>query len=499
MKTIINKFLLITLGVIVLQLTSCSEEFLETTTSEGIGELAAVQTDQDLMNIVNGMHRKMYTRTTYGQGYVGWTGGMIMFDSMADDVVHTGTALSWHISGVRWLNQNIDTSTEVAYPWRFFYDHINNANTIINGAAKAESTTGNNNLKEQALGEAYAYRAWCYFQLVQIYSQRYVKGGNNNGLGVVLRLTVGDEPIARGTIEEVYNQIHKDLNESISKLTGKSKMNNSHFNVNIAKGIKARVYLTQEEWTLAAQYAKEARQSYTLMSAAEYTAGFNDYTNKEWMWGSQIITDQTDRFGNYGAFMSRNFNSTTIRTAPKAIYVPLFNKFPATDIRTKNFDPTGKHVLLNLPSNFQKRPYTSQKTLAVSTSDSRADVPYMRAAEMYLIEAEALARNSKETESKLIYNQFMQNRDVGYTPTTNIGTVYINEIMDSRRIELWGEGFRWFDLKRLNLPLVRNNLGSNHIGSVINSVFEVPSTDKRWIFKIPRQEIDANPLCEQNP
>ncbi|MDN3671471.1 RagB/SusD family nutrient uptake outer membrane protein [Flavobacterium branchiarum] len=37
-------------------------------------------------------------------------------------------------------------------------------------------------------------------------------------------------------------------------------------------------------------------------------------------------------------------------------------------------------------------PYTSQKFLSVSTADSRCDVPYMRVAEMYLIEAEAKAK-----------------------------------------------------------------------------------------------------------
>jgi hypothetical protein len=43
----------------------------------------------------------------------------------------------------------------------------------------------------------------------------------------------------------------------------------------------------------------------------------------------------------------------------------------------------------------QKVPYTSQKFLAVSTGDSRCDIPYMRIAEMYLIEAEASVDGSQ--------------------------------------------------------------------------------------------------------
>ena len=37
----------------------------------------------------------------------------------------------------------------------------------------------------------------------------------------------------------------------------------------------------------------------------------------------------------------------------------------------------------------------------------------------------------------------------------NTGAKLADEIMTHRRIELWGEGFRWFDLKRLGLPLDR--------------------------------------------
>jgi hypothetical protein len=68
--------------------------------------------------------------------------------------------------------------------------------------------------------------------------------------------------------------------------------------------------------------------------------------------------------------------------------------------------------------------------------------------------------------------------------------------MFNRRIELWGEGFRFFDLKRLNAPLNRN--GSNHIASVV-LLFDVAPGDVRWEFLIPRREINANSQIIQNP
>ena len=123
------------------------------------------------------------------------------------------------------------------------------------------------------------------------------------------------------------------------------------------------------------------------------------------------------------------------------------------------------------------------------------DVPYMRAAEMYLIEAEALARQGKESESKIVFNALETARNHSYKATTLTGEAYIQRILDSRRIELWGEGFRFFDLKRLNVSLDRT--GSN-FNATVSVVLTIPSDDKRWTYLIPQSEINANPLCEQN-
>ena len=124
------------------------------------------------------------------------------------------------------------------------------------------------------------------------------------------------------------------------------------------------------------------------------------------------------------------------------------------------------------------------------------DVPYMRAAEMYLIEAEALSYTN-ETAAKQVLLTLAQNRDPNYTLSTNIGAALKNEIYIQRRIELWGEGFRFYDLKRLNQPLDRT--GANHDPALVGQLFEVPAGDNRWQWQIPQDEINSNPLVEQNP
>lgn len=92
----------------------------------------------------------------------------------------------------------------------------------------------------------------------------------------------------------------------------------------------------------------------------------------------------------------------------------------------------------------------------------------------------------------------VKTRDAAYVLSTKTGQVLIDEIMIQRRIKLWGEGFRWYDLKRLNLPLDRT--GSNHTSSVSGGVMQVVAGDNKWTWSIPQTEIDASGgLMEQNP
>ena len=87
-------------------------------------------------------------------------------------------------------------------------------------------------------------------------------------------------------------------------------------------------------------------------------------------------------------------------------------------------------------------------------------------------------------------------RDPSYKLSIAIGSALIDEILFQRRIELWGEGFRFTDLKRLNLPLNRN--GANH-NTAVAVIFDVPAGDNMWEFLIPRRELDANKAVVQNP
>jgi len=127
----------------------------------------------------------------------------------------------------------------------------------------------------------------------------------------------------------------------------------------------------------------------------------------------------------------------------------------------------------------------------------------LRVAEMYLVEAEALARQAgKEDLAKDVLFLLAKNRDPQYVRSANTGAALIEEILVQRRVELWGEGRNFTDLKRLNLPLMRQVSGTAGQGFHVESfatVINQPAGGNIWTWMIPRDEIDANPNLQQNP
>lgn len=489
MKSHCIKLVLVFISIIFLG--ACSDDFLDKKPTEFVDYEGATKTTENLMTLLNGIHRSLYTRYE-AQNENGLGSLMQQIDFAGEDIVFPVTN-GWYLQVYNWAAFSNENSQDLRFQFRTYYRIVRNANTIINAA---DAAIGSDADKKIVKGQALLYRAFCHYQLVQLFGGRYVQGGTNTQLGVPIILTVGNDNFPRSTVEEVYAQINKDLDEANILLVGYVKANNSHLDLKVAQGLKARVALTQGNWTIAADYANKARTGKTLMSMSEYVSGFNDYSNKEWMWGSHINEVQTDYFGNFGAYMSRNYNSTVIRSCPKAINSKLYNMIPSTDVRAALFDKTGNHTELVLPLNFAKFPYTSQKFLSVSTGDSRCDVPYMRVAEMYLIEAEAKARLGNADAARILYD-FEITRNPSYVLSANVGQALVDEILLQRRIELWGEGFRFYDLKRTNSSLDRT--GANHDSGIVNGVMNVEPTDKRWQWLIPRDEINANPLIVQNP
>lgn len=489
------KLLIITFFTVLIN-SSCKKNFLDTYSTTAVSANDALATTQNAYAALNGIHRIMYTQYD-AQPQGGYGGIMVIRDLMGEDGFYTLANGRQDFQGhVRWLDHRNVNSGNTRFVFRLYYRIISNANILINGIDKAVGPQTDKNIIK---GQALVYRAWAHFELVQYWGERFDAAGQNNGLGVPLILTNSIEGQPRATVAQVYSQVNKDLDEAIVLLEGYTRTGSaakSNFNKNVAQGIKARVALAQQNWDVAATMAAAARTGFALMSNADYLAGFNNTAISEWIWGSDQIADHNTFFWSYFANMGCNFNGTNTRTNPKAINRALWDALPATDVRKGCWDLTGATV--PIPPGGARIPYQSKKFLAFDAATSIGDVPYMRAAEMYLIEAEARARQGgRDADARQALFTLIKNRNPNYVLSTNSGQDLIDEIMFHRRVELWGEGFRWFDLKRTNSSLDRNTAPNTN--PAIALTLTIPAGDKQWQWLFPQDEINTNPQLQQNP
>lgn len=137
-------------------------------------------------------------------------------------------------------------------------------------------------------------------------------------------------------------------------------------------------------------------------------------------------------------------------------------------------------------------------------------MPWMRASEMALTEAEAQYMLGNTGAALAALNEVQSKRIPGYTSSAS-GSALLNEIKVSRRIELWGEGFAFLDLKRWNEPRVRriwvandptsgNCVPDEQAGMTAAEVAKVqsPKYCNGWRFRIPSREYQYNDLIDMD-
>ena len=481
-----------------LSFTSCSEDYLETAPTNQVSNVTIAQNMESLYLGLNGIHREMISQESGYQCMGGLGGMMYIMDIEADDI--TWQTNTWMKAA--YLGWQCNTNNQNGYNsvfWRLYYQWIMNANNLLEvmeGTDLAKLGDADKALYEQIKGELLVFRAFAHFQAVQTYADAYKAGGNNTQKGVPYRTVAtktGD--LARHSVEEVYKFINDDLTEACSLLEGKDITELNHFSAKSAYAIRARVAMAMHNYADAATYAAKSIElaeadGGKLMEGDQLFCGFSKITQdtKEPLYAAMTKDDQTIYYYSYYAYMSWNYSSTANRQGVKAINADTYDLMSATDLRRAWWDPTGE---ADVPlTTFVKIPYQNRKYTAVSTSSAVGDVAFLRLSEMYLTLAEAYARGGQTDKAQEVFTKFQVTRDPAYTTSANL----IDDIMTSRRIELWGEGLRYFDLKRLNLDLVRGR----NFDVTFCTFLEKKAGEKGWTWEIPKVETDNNPLCEKN-
>lgn len=371
--------------------------------------------------------------------------------------------------------------------WSTYYTVVSKANEIISFFPEEPADVK----AKGVMAHGYALRGFAYLYLIQLYQHPVTSDGSVNwdAPGIPLHyvapdgLTTEEQEIRKGrnTLRMVYEQIEKDLVKAVELFEqGYVRPTKNYLDASVANGLLARYYLLSQQWEKAAAAAKKAYASYTL--DAKLTNAFNDISNSEWMWG---FDHNAETQTTYASFFSHISNLTGgyagLGYSSRMIDRKLYESIPDTDIRKAFFNgPNGDPTQ---PRAAAQKPYVSLK---FGWLDGWVmDYMYMRVPEMYLIEAEALAHLNKGADAAKALEPLMNVRDKGWgAPTLTVEDVY-----QQRRIELWGEGFSFFDLKRLNKGINRNYEGSNHLPGF---KLEVPALAKTWIYQIPQREMQEN-------
>ena len=500
-----KKFKIFAMGLAMagaLSFTSCADDYLDTAPTDAVSNVTIAQNMESLYLGLNGIHRQMISQESGYQCMGGLGGMMYIMDIEADDI--TWITNTWMKAAyLGWQCNTSETNGYNAVFWRLYYQWIMNANGLLEVLDNTDvnALSGSDKaLYEQIRGEALMFRAFSHFQAVQTYADAYKAGGNNTQPGVPYRTVENrnDSELARSTVEETYSLINKDLAEACSLLEGKNISELNHWSAKSAYAIRARVAMAMHDYSNAATYAEKAielaeAEGGKLMDASNLMNGFADITTKtnEAMYAAMTQDDQTIYFYSFYAYMSWNFSATAIRQGVKAINADTYDLMSPTDLRRQWWDPTGSHDDLPLTS-FQAGsiPYQNRKFTARDVSNAVGDVAFLRLSEMYLTAAEAHARGGNTAKAQEIFTKFQVTRDPAYAG----GGDLITDIMNSRRIELWAEGLRYFDLKRLNLDLVRGR----NFDVTFCTFLEKKAGEKGWTWEIPKIETDNNTACTKN-
>jgi hypothetical protein len=409
---------------------------------------------------------------------------------------------------VQLYSNSISISTNTTdYLWINAYQAIYMANAALAGTQQSGSISAP--VVAQVEGEAEFMRAFFYFNLVNQFGGSPLVTTTNYQT---------NEAIKRSSVQEVYTQIIKDLNDAQSKLTtgyldGNNATTNEHIRPNkgAAQALLARVYLYNKEWAQA-----DSLSSILIANSGQYNlvADLNSVflaNSNEAIWQIQPngIGGLNTPEGYWYILSSDPSNSSTVNTGKIAALDPQFlTAFEPGDNRAADWIDS----LTDNSSNPATTYYFPYKYKAGSYGSSSVTEYSMelRLAEQYLIRAEARIQEGQIDAGIADLNVLRSRARAAATvavpnplPALTTGlstTAAMTALVQERRIELFSEcGHRWYDLKRI-AGLV------NPSGSLADEVMPAVTAAKggawndNWeLYPVPLTDMQSNVDLVQNP
>lgn len=515
MKRYIKSILLVGLSTLVLVNTSCIDEIEPTSVaSEELIGRSAMATEGLLM----GMPMYLNAYTDDGNHYKFGYGCMIhMRDVMTGDQIVTYSGYDWFSPWAGAQNQG-KTYERPKYIYNYYYKLAQTANGLIaavDTASAADGAKGN-------WAAACAYRALAYLDIARMYeflpndkvSSVNAEGNDVKGLTApIVRETTTQEQARnnpRATHQQMFDFILEDLNNAEKYIELMDNDSKTLPHLDCVYGLKARLYMWNEQYDSAEVYARksiDASKSKPMKraDALSTTTGFNDIS--KWMWGSSMTSeDDAVKTGiiNWTSWMS---NETTFGYASAGPFVSidraLYDKISNSDWRKLMFKAPDGHPLFGqntylvdeaainaLPDYASLKFRPNEGNISDYKTGAASAFPLMRVEEMYFIEAEAAAHQDPARGASLVTAFMTANRDASYSCTATSKDAVVKEVVLQKRIELWGEGHTFFDIKRLNMSVTRAYPGTNVTDD--NQLLNTTGRPAWMNFVISQDEEDNN-------
>ncbi|HEY3389686.1 MAG TPA: RagB/SusD family nutrient uptake outer membrane protein [Prolixibacteraceae bacterium] len=390
------------------------------------------------------------------------------------------------------------TLNSVIMPGSFWSDHyqgIFRANTLL---GKLPATKMDETVKLRFVAETKALRANYYFNLLRMFK--------NIPLILEPLEATNMYDVKQATPEAIYTQIEKDLTEAIADLpvTVSATTESARWSKGAAKALLGKVYLYEKKGALAAaQFADvNGTPGGTSQFGYRLLTSFNDLwvtTNK---FNSESIIEVSHSsvgssgWGNWGSGSDEG-NSVNVMVGPRSYSRPAGSTAPDLPsgwsfcVFTQDFydaikaDPRFGATVFDLKAlqaagkadyiaGYQNTGYFLNKFLPrqsdVSTGagdqvlNYKQDTYVIRLADTYLMEAEALGATGARAQALL--DAVRLRVGLPSVPVT------LAAIKAERRLELAGEGHRFFDLVRWGDAAAK--LGSRGFTAGKNEVFPIP-------------------------
>jgi hypothetical protein len=485
--TILTAFLLVTTSLITV---SCSKEFINEEAPYTIDSESYFNSESDYNKALTGAYDMLQS------SYIN-----VMLGEIASDNTLSGGESATDVIGIQQIDEMTHTAVNpnLKDVWNWMFAGVQRCNYIMEFKDKTDFAN-----KNQVIGETRFLRAYYHFELVKFFGEIPLKGDK--------RFSVNDEKsIPRSSTAEVYASIEADLLFAINNLNPIASQK-GRATKGAAQALLGKVYLYQNKFVESAAVLESLITSNTYSLVNNYNSIFENSgeNNAE----SVFEVQYTDAEGaSFGCLQCSEGNVAVGFNGIRNYVGPLFDSGYSFNVPTQeafNSFETGDNrrdvAILNIATwatlnagvsygmgykhtGFFNRKYIARQGDA-NVGDQNLTNPNnyrsIRYADVLLMAAEAYSRSGNNSKGQQYINAV---RDRAFGDTNHrinlTGQSLTDAIWTERRLELLGEGHRFFDLVRT--------------GKAVGKITGF-AVNKNELFPIPFEEIQfSNGNWQQNP